>query len=305
MGRILVIRGGAIGDFVLTLPVLEALRSRFPQASLEVLGYPATARLACAGGLADAAHAIESRPLAGFFARHGELDGRMASFFAGFDVIISFLYDPDGIFRENVGRCTRGQFIVGPHRPDESGPLHAVESFLKPLERLAIFETEAAPRLDVSAVSPGPGRWIAAHPGSGSESKNWPEARWAELLQRVLRLTSHRLLLIGGEAEGDRLERLLRDLPADRVRVARSLALDQLATLLGGCEQFVGHDSGITHLAAAVGLRCLVLWGPSNPVIWRPRGSRVLTVQDDRGLTALSCDSVWEILRQQLEPSFP
>jgi heptosyltransferase-2 len=73
-GRILVIRGGAIGDFIVTLPVLAALRERFPGACLEVLAYPNVAPLAVRAGLADEARAIESRPLAGFFARGGRLD---------------------------------------------------------------------------------------------------------------------------------------------------------------------------------------------------------------------------------------
>ena len=55
-GRILVIRGGAIGDFILTLPVLAALRAQFPQARLVVLGYPHIASLALAGELADEVH---------------------------------------------------------------------------------------------------------------------------------------------------------------------------------------------------------------------------------------------------------
>src|SRR5262245_44744075 len=113
MGRILVIRGGALGDFVLTLPVLSALRNQFPRAQLEGLGYPHIARLALAGGLADVVHPIEARALAGFFARDGALDSAMATFFSGFAVILSFLYDPDGIFRENVGRCSAAQFIQG------------------------------------------------------------------------------------------------------------------------------------------------------------------------------------------------
>jgi len=65
--RILVIRGGAIGDFILTLPVLTALGERFPGAAIEVLGYPRIATLALLGGLAKAVHAIESPGLAAFF----------------------------------------------------------------------------------------------------------------------------------------------------------------------------------------------------------------------------------------------
>ena len=118
-GKILVIRGGAIGDFILTLPVLAALRRHFPETELQVLGYPHIAQLALAGGLVDRVRPIDSRPLAGFFARAGALDGALADYFTGFAVIVSYLYDPDGIFRANVARGSNAQFIAGPHRPDE------------------------------------------------------------------------------------------------------------------------------------------------------------------------------------------
>jgi len=76
---------------------------------------------------------IPSRPgaVAGFFARGGPLDESLADYFAEFDLILSFLYDPDGIFWENVARCSPAPFIAGPHRPDESLNRHATEVFLK------------------------------------------------------------------------------------------------------------------------------------------------------------------------------
>lgn len=304
--RVLVIRGGAIGDFILTLPVLRALRQQFPEVRLEVLGYPHIAQLALLGGLADAVHPIEARSLAGFFAHQGALDEPTADFFADFALIVSYLYDPDGIFRTNVARCSPAQFIPGPHRPVEGGGRHAAETFLEPLERLAIFAADAVPRLATTTHTPGPGRWLAAHPGSGSETKNWPERRWAELLRRVLAETDFSVLLVGGEAEGDRLERLVHGLPSVRVQLARQLPLGDLARRLGACAQFVGHDSGITHLAAALGVPSLVLWGPTDPSVWRPRGENILVLQDDTGLPGLATDSVWEVLRQRLlHPATP
>src|SRR5260370_42520484 len=96
-GRILVIRGGAIGDFILTLPVLSALRNHFPQARLAVLGCPHIAQLALAGGLADEVHSIEARPLAGFFAQHGPLAQALQAYFPGCAVILPYLYDPGAV----------------------------------------------------------------------------------------------------------------------------------------------------------------------------------------------------------------
>jgi len=274
-GRILIIRGGAIGDFILTLPVLAALRAHFPSAHLEVLGYRHIAELALAGGLVDDVRSIEARPLAAFFAAGGALAPELQSYFASFDIILSFLYDPDRAFADNVGSCGKAQFIAGPHRPDEQAGVHATEVFLKPLQRLAIFEADSVPRLSLGPPHPAQDATLAVHPGSGSERKNWPEPHWLELLRGLVAGSSDPVLIVGGEAEGDRLARLAGELPAERVRCAQQLPLVQVARLLSSCAGFVGHDSGISHLAAALGLPVLVLWGESNEAIWRPRGDRV------------------------------
>jgi heptosyltransferase-2 len=310
-GKILVIRGGAIGDFILTLPAIAALRNQFPQAHLEILGYPHIAQLALAGGLVDRVQAIEARGLAGFFARDGELAEDLSDYFSEFDLIVSYLYDPDGIFQTNVCRCATGQFIAGPHRPDEQGRTHATQVFLKPLERLAIFEADAVPRLVVeqasslSRTSDPASRdrleacpTLALHPGSGSEPKNWPEANWAGLLARLIERTDVRLLLVGGEAEGERLQHLAAGLLPSRRAVLQSRPLPELATRLQGCVGFVGHDSGITHLAAALGLPTLVLWADTIEEVWRPQGNHVTIVKEVTGLHTLDVERVLRELTQ-------
>ena len=232
-GKILVIRGGAIGDFILTLPAIAALRQQFPDSHLEVLGYPHIVQLAVTAGIVNAARSIEARPLAGFFARDGVLAEEMADYFSEFDLIVSYLYDPDQIFRVNIARCSPAQFIAGPHRPDERSGIHATKVYLKPLERLAIFDADPVPKLRVALQSGSSNeRPLALHPGSGSDAKNWPEACWGDLLEHLINETGHDLLLVGGEAEGQRLQRLSAALPPTRARVAQSLPLPELALRL-------------------------------------------------------------------------
>jgi heptosyltransferase-2 len=300
-GKILIIRGGAIGDFILTLPAIAALRRQFPQAHLEVLGYPHIVQLALAGGLVDRAQPIEARGLAGFFARDGELATDLVDYFSEFDLIISYLYDPDEIFQTNVGRCLHGQFIAAPHRPDETERLHATKVYLKPLERLAIFDADPVPRLTINSQLSTLNQ-LALHPGSGSETKNWPEAKWAELLAQLITNSNLNVLLVGGEAEGERLERLATALPPERIQVARSLPLAQLAQRLGPCVGFVGHDSGISHLAAALGLPCLILWAETIEEIWRPQGDRLAIVREAAGVRAISVERVLAELAAMLQP---
>lgn len=325
-GKILVIRGGAIGDFILTLPVLAALRERFPDVRLELLSYPRVAPLAVAGGLAHHAQSIDARPLASFFARGGPLPAQLADYFGSFALIISYLFDPDRIFQDNVARCSKAQFLVGPHRPDERTDQHATEAFLRPLERLAIFDADPIPRLDLSAhprsenalvLQPSPlpsantadplqlEHWLALHPGSGSERKNWPEESWEKLLVQLQSTTRLRFLLIGGEAEGQRLGRLAALVSQERLRVAESLSLTELAVLLGQCWGYIGHDSGISHLAAAVGLQSLILWGATKQSVWRPRNARVYLLSAPAGLPAVSVEDVLAAIRRQLAETAP
>jgi len=298
-GKILVIRGGAIGDFILTLPAITALRGHFPEAHLEILGYPHIAQLALAAKVVDRVQGIEARGLAGFFARKGDLSEELADYFSEFDVILSFLYDPDRIFQENVARCTKAQFITGPHRAQDAEPLHATKVYLKPLERLAIFDADTVPNLFIGEPS-SPLHQLALHPGSGSPIKNWPEEKWAELLRYLSRSTDYRFLLIGGEAEGERLERLSRIFDADstRLQLAQSLPLIELAGLIQRCKLFIGHDSGISHLAAALGLPGLILWANTPLDVWRPPSKKVRILQHPTVLEALPLDTVIEAFHE-------
>ncbi|MGC8988812.1 MAG: glycosyltransferase family 9 protein, partial [Verrucomicrobiia bacterium] len=133
---------------------------------------------------------------------------------------------------------------------------------------------------------------FAVHPGSGSARKNWPEVSWANLLDQLAKRTNCRLLMIAGEAEGQRADRLASLWPKGRLKLARNLSLTRLAELLQSASAFVGHDSGITHLAAALGVPTLVLWGPTNPVVWRPLGEHVRLLANPGGISALEVEAV-------------
>jgi len=299
-----VIRGGALGDFILTFPVLAALRRRYPRHRLEILGYPSVASLAVAAGLADDATALESPRFAGFFVTNGSWPAEAGAWFSGFGCIVSYLHDPQGVFRSNVARCSSTLFIAGPHRPDETAGVHAAEQLLLPLQALDIRGVDALPRLPLPVVPPAAPPRLALHPGSGSERKNWSEAKWAELLRRLAGQSSCGFLLIGGEAEGHRCARLASALPAGRALMAQNLPLPELARRMQACAAFIGHDSGITHLAAALDLPGVVLWGESDLTTWRPQTPRMKILRDPAGLEALLATAVWEALHS-FEWRFP
>lgn len=297
MRKILVIRGGALGDFVLTLPVLAALRAHFPRHHVELLGEPRFASLGVAGGLADRASALESPALAGFFARDGVRLPAAAEYFAGFDLIISYLYDPERTFQTNISLCSSAKFIAGPHRPDEALHMHAADQLLRPLESLGIRDADPQPRLTLAVRADRvQGDWLALHPGSGSGQKNWLEPKWVELLQHLATKTKWNFLLIGGDAEGLRCQRLAAVLPPVRAAIAQELPLVELAQQMKSCAAFIGHDSGITHLAAALDMPGIALWGPTAETIWRPRGESIKLLRHPGGLVHLPVETVCDAL---------
>jgi heptosyltransferase-2 len=136
------------------------------------------------------------------------------------------------------------------------------------------------------------GRWLALHPGSGSERKNWPEPKWRQLVGQLAGRSDWKLLIVGGESEGRRLDRLAAAAPPDRVAVARNFPLPDLAQLLALAAGYVGHDSGISHLAAAVDTPGLLLWGETRAEIWRPPSLRFELLTHPDGLAAIPSEAV-------------
>lgn len=297
-GRVLVIRGGAVGDFILTLPALRLLRESLPDNEVEVLGYPGISALAVAAGLADRTRALEHGGMARLFARGAAIDPELAAYLAGFNLVLSYLYDPDGIFRDNLVRAGVKTLIEGPHHV-QPGQGHAALQLARPLERLALFLEDGDwrrpffPRPAPVAATPV----IALHPGSGSERKNWPLERWLEVAAG-LRAGGWRVVFVTGEAEEARGQ--LAQIPGGW-EVWHQRPLPELAGLLGGCAGFLGHDSGMSHLAAACGLPCLLLFGPTDPGVWAPPQAGVRVLRAAQGdMATLRVDEVADAAVQWL-----
>lgn len=302
MKRILVIRGGAIGDFILTLPALHALRSGFPEAHIEILGYKHIAALAENRFYAQAVRSIEYGPLSSFFARGSELPSDLADYIASFDLIVSYLYDPDRIFEGNLLKCGVDNLISGPPKIDESA--HAVHQLLKPIEELGLSIENLEPHFYPSPedrqfgqrfLQDVPRPVVAIHPGSGSERKNWPIENWLRIIEEW---AGPSLLIILGES--DRSQQGCIEKTRQKVLYANGLPLPQLAALLEDAI-FVGHDSGISHLAAAAGAECILLFGPTKPEIWAPLNKKAKIIRAPGGdLSKLEVDLVRDELAQAL-----
>jgi heptosyltransferase-3 len=306
---ILIIRGGALGDFIVTLPTLRVLREKWPEAHIELLGYPRLAEIALRRYYLNAVRSVDHGPLSAFFTPRAVLDPDWMDYIGGFDLVLSYFYDPDQLFLTNLQRCGPGRIITCASRVPETFREPAARHFARILEPLGLeLGGEAA-----SEVFPSPGdvdaarafltglkpgtRLVAVHPSSGSEAKNWPAAAWAELGRRLVEAKPGvTLLLIEGEADAGPAQVLIeawKDLPLLR---ARWLPLPILAALLREAALMLGHDSGVTHLAGAArrDLPVIALFGPTDPAVWAPPRSGVRVVKKDADLRSLAVEEVFQ-----------
>lgn len=296
--RILVLRGGAIGDFIVTLPALHALRGRWPEAYIELLGYPHVARLALGGGLVNSVRSLDEAGMARFFAPKASFDSGQVNYVRSFDLIVSWLHDPDEVVRNNFLYAGARQVISGSPLVRDA---HACECMMKPLEELAIYSEQDFPRLDVLPEMKIAGaEWLrqnglelsvtAIHPGSGSPRKNWAPGNFIRLA-RALRDRHSDCFFILGEADDEAGEAVRRNAPD--FPVLSGCSLEELAGVLSQVSAYVGNDSGITHLAAALGVNVTALYGPTDPALWGARGRSVVHVPaPQRDLNLLAVEDV-------------
>ncbi len=288
MRKILVLRGGALGDFIVTLPALALLRARWPTAQIEWVGNAAAAALARREGLIDRVH---SQHEARWSAVYGDatLPADLATWFGEFELVINYWPDPDGELRRRFPPRSGQTFLSAAALPDRAP---AAAHYCEPLAQLGLETREYCHRFADRGKEPGDAlRPIVVHPGSGSPRKNWPQDRWLELIARLPAPVS----VVLGEAEINHWAKV--DLPG--ISRLENLPLDELSDRLSACRFFVGHDSGVSHLAAACGAPCLLLFGPTNPAMWAPPAPHVRVIRRDDDLRSISLD---EVLRS-LDPS--
>ena len=283
--RILVIRAGAIGDLILTLPALRALRRRFPGAYLEVMGHPHSLALVAGQGEIDAVSSISRREMAHLYVPNGPIPEALERTFGAFDLIVAYVAETEGTLIENLRRTGARQVISWPPFPFRC--MHEADHLLEALRPVGIASSENVPELlptpldrafatrfwSTHNIRPSQAV-LALHPGSGSPSKCWPPERFARIADWAIESLSAAVLLIAGPADEEARHQTLCRMKGTPV-LASDLSLPRLGALLERCTAFLGNDSGITHLAAAVGTPTVALFGPTDARIWGPRGEHV------------------------------
>lgn len=254
--RTLVIHTGGVGDFLCTLPALQQLGRH---TRIEIAGIPERAALAEAAGIAAAVHDLNHT---GFHTVFSAPDARLRAFCADFDAALVWMADDDGTITANLTRAGIPAVQCFPGLPPDGWERPAACWYAECTDAVIKLPFELA-------FPPAPAiRDVVIHPGSGDPKKNWPREYFAPLADRLSR-AGHTVHWCLGPAEEawDCSAPMLPPMP-----------LVELAGVLARTRLFIGNDSGVSHLASVAGCRTLVLFGPTDPAVWRPMGphTRVL-----------------------------
>jgi ADP-heptose:LPS heptosyltransferase len=299
--NILVIDFGQLGDVVMSLPALGALREKFPQARITVAAGKPSSEIVELSGHADEIIEVDRVALRDGFMPLSILrifqvvkDIRRRQFdfvidlhsFSETNLMGFFSRAPQRLFQRRPGRSLDFLANFNPKPPvDRNDPdQHLVDRYLDVLRPLGIKDVPRIPRINTraaddraidaklqkaSAASGAP--LVGLFPGAGHPGRCWPVERWAELADFLIRNDRVRPVVFIGPEERSAAAEMRRVFPPTTVFLEK-LSLGQLAAAQARLAVFVSNDTGPVHIGAAVGAPIVVLIGRTTPHAYIPLG---------------------------------
>jgi len=287
--RILVIRRGAIGDTVVTLPTLEILRRNYPDAYIEVIGNPNYWEIAQRRYYVDSVSKADASIFSELYLKDGKISREASNYFSSFDLIIAYISDPEEIVSNNL-RKTGAKRVLGYFPFPKSNDLHAADYTALVLKEIGLdVNPPLFPRIHLSgedldfateflSSSSGYKPLVAIHPRTFG-IKAWPIEKFINIGKWIENSAWGKTIWITGQAEEEKIDLIKSRFPSSPI--IHLYPLPKVAAILALSHFYFGCDTGISHLAAAVGAPVLSLFGPTNPYVWGPRGKRVWIIKAD------------------------
>lgn len=299
--HILVIRPGAIGDVLLTFPILKLLKEHYTNAHIRLVSNAQVLPLALAFGVSEEVFDFQDIQWSELFAANGICTPITRGLLGQTDLAICWLRDPDGIIEHNLRAAGVKNLIIAPGRPPEGERIHIVDY---------LAHTVGLQNVGAQFISPSTlwltkpdcketfKQYVAIHPGSGGEQKCWPISSFAAVIKRLWQ-QNHPVLLLEGPADTERLRGLLQLLSSppmsEMLKILTNAPLLEVARHIRQCKLYLGNDSGITHLAAMLGVPTVAIFGPSDPAVWRPVGPSIKVLYE-HALEDVPVDVVMEAI---------
>jgi heptosyltransferase III len=295
-----------LGDCLLTLPLVERMKEALELGGVDLVGHAEYIGILPERSCVDSIRSIDTAELHRLFAARAGFDladrDPLIHLFADYSWIVTFLGESGSDFEQNLiftANCSHSaEVITLPLKPPPGAREHVAEFYLRqfadqsglPPDQARITDKQVSIRVREADRDQGidlleqagfdvSRRLIVVHPGSGGLKKCWHLDNFLSVA-RAWRERDIEVLFLLGPAEMERLR------PSEKVQIHTAarciahLALPQVVGLLSCADAFVGNDSGVTHLAAGMGVRTVALFGPTDPAVYRPLGPKVAVVRD-------------------------
>ncbi len=304
--RAVVLQPGALGDCILTLPLIKLMKTALGLGGVDLVGHSDYIGILPGRSCVNSIRSIDSTELHRLFAEPATFDladhDPLINTFADYAWIVTFLGEPDSNFEQNLiftANCSHSaEIITLSLKPPEEAKQHIAEYYVRqfacqsglPLDQVGVSADERLIKvthadrerglelLDQTGIDVS-SRLVVIHPGSGGRHKCWHLENFLSVA-RMLRSMDFEVLFLLGPAEMERFSTSDRARLSDVANYAAHLPLSQVVDLLACTDVVVGNDSGVTHLAAGMGLRTFALFGPTDPAQYKPIGPALTVVQD-------------------------
>jgi heptosyltransferase-3 len=279
--NLLILHQGALGDFILTFPVLIRLKKKFKR--IDAICKSSLGKLAVELELIHRWYSMDSAIVASLFSN--DMDVRIKDILNSYPTIVVVSFSDQ--LRQAIQRITGKRVCLIPPRPNKSERIHVADHILKNFVLCGLIENDEPHAIQsfslnqpqqpvVAAKSP---RKILLHPGAGSVRKMWPLSNFLQL-EALLKSDGYIPEFVIGPAEAF-LKEELRACENDLKTVHTPGDIAALAVLIKTADALIGNDSGVSHLAAFLGLPTVAIFGPSDPQRWKPCGRAVQIVQSE------------------------
>jgi len=283
--EVLVIHPGALGDVLQSVPALRALRAAGGR--LTFVGQPRLAGFLADAGAAQAALGFDALRLEALFT-HEPLPPALSERLARFDRIVSWFGSQTEVYRRRLSEIV-GDSVIAPPAPKPGEPVtvwrHLLETLglpgagvrtapLEPPEPWRAAARQALEELGARRDRP----LLLIHPGAGAMWKRPPVSLLAEAIHSATRGRVVDLLIHQGPADTEAAGQLASVLGAQALRLIEP-ELPLLAGVLRGATAYIGSDSGVSHLAAAVGAPSVILFPPSTRAQWEPWSATAVAIE--------------------------
>ena len=316
--NILIVRTDRIGDVVLTTPVISALRENYPHARLSIMVTPQTKEIVEGNPYLDSVIILDRKKTHKNFGRllkfildlrekkfdlaiilHTKKMTNLICFLAGIPQRVGYRNEKFGFLLTEGIKDTRNQ-----------GTKHEAEYSLDVLRHLGI--TAGQPKVYLP-VQPEAERWaeqflqesnltaadrlIAVHPDASCISKRWPPKNFVELINKIQKQHTVKILMIGTETSRSIISEIISSVQQPVIDLSGKTTVSQLISLLKRCDLLISNDSGPVHLASGVGIPVITIFGRNqaglSPIRWRPLSEKSMVFHKDVGCQiclAHNCD---------------